>query len=172
MPGCIQPMSSPMMKRMLGFCCAVAGGAAIATPTTTTTRTSQMLRAYLMSRFLLFASIHCTLLRVTSTGGSWHHLPPDARRHVSFASDGRTDGRHQLTAGVVLRDMRERAGRIAALCQLGILVSRDEDDPCVRLLCQEHRRGGDAVEAGHHDVGDDHVGTELFRRPDQGIAVD
>jgi hypothetical protein len=28
MPGCIQPMSSPMMKRILGFCggcCAVAG---------------------------------------------------------------------------------------------------------------------------------------------------
>jgi hypothetical protein len=31
MPGCIQPMSSPMMNRMLGFCsCAEAG----ATPAT------------------------------------------------------------------------------------------------------------------------------------------
>src|SRR6187399_62575 len=26
MLGCIQPMSSPMMKRMLGFCCCAAAG--------------------------------------------------------------------------------------------------------------------------------------------------
>jgi hypothetical protein len=32
MLGCIQPMSSPMMKRMLGFCCCCAvAGAAITT---------------------------------------------------------------------------------------------------------------------------------------------
>src|SRR5262249_13852864 len=30
MPGCIQPISSPMMKRMLGFCCCAAAGAVAA----------------------------------------------------------------------------------------------------------------------------------------------
>src|SRR5881628_1402825 len=30
MPGCIMPMSSPMMKRMLGFCCCCAAAGRLA----------------------------------------------------------------------------------------------------------------------------------------------
>ena len=49
MAGCIQPMSSPMMKRMLGFGWAEAGAAAIAMPIASTTRASQILLVHLMS---------------------------------------------------------------------------------------------------------------------------
>src|SRR5580700_8428137 len=45
MLGCIQPMSSPMMKRMLGFaccCCAAAGVLATVTATNDANRASQM----------------------------------------------------------------------------------------------------------------------------------
>src|SRR5215471_18484977 len=31
MPGCMKPMSSPMMKRMLGFCCCCAAAGALVT---------------------------------------------------------------------------------------------------------------------------------------------
>ena len=34
MLGCIQPMSSPMMKRMLGFCCCCAAAGTLAAVTT------------------------------------------------------------------------------------------------------------------------------------------
>src|SRR4051812_33846631 len=34
MLGCIMPMSSPMMKRMLGFCCCCAAAGVLATATT------------------------------------------------------------------------------------------------------------------------------------------
>jgi hypothetical protein len=44
MLGCIQPMSSPMMKRMLGFCpcCAEAGMQAIVVATHNTTSAPQI----------------------------------------------------------------------------------------------------------------------------------
>ena len=42
MLGCIQPMSSPMMNRMLGFCCAEAGTAASPTAVNSASRTSQI----------------------------------------------------------------------------------------------------------------------------------
>ena len=50
MLGCIQPMSSPMMKRMLGFCCccAAAGRLAAVTAASDANRPSQMYLATLM----------------------------------------------------------------------------------------------------------------------------
>src|SRR5262245_19718596 len=53
MLGCIHPMSSPMMKRMLGFCpCwAEAGMLAIVVPTHATTRAPQIVLNMLMVGF-------------------------------------------------------------------------------------------------------------------------
>src|SRR5262245_31810553 len=49
MLGCIQPMSSPMMKRMLGFCCcwATAGVFTTSTATMEASRPSQVYLAML-----------------------------------------------------------------------------------------------------------------------------
>src|SRR5262247_897639 len=96
MLGCIQPMSSPMMNRMLGFGCAETGAEATATPITATTRASHILRECLMSRLLLFASVDCTLRRRPPAGGGasltvereethiarlvWRHGPPAPAR--------------------------------------------------------------------------------------------
>jgi hypothetical protein len=44
MLGCIQPMSSPMMKRMLGFGCAEAGMAASPTAVNSASRMGQIFR--------------------------------------------------------------------------------------------------------------------------------
>src|SRR5437870_3438709 len=55
MLGCIQPISSPMMKRMLGLaccCCAAVGVLAAVTAANDTNRPSQMFLAVLMVRFL------------------------------------------------------------------------------------------------------------------------
>src|SRR5262249_48724324 len=59
MLGCIQPMSSPMMKRMLGFacccCCCAAAGRLAARPTATNaTRAGQSLRMSFMEDLLTF----------------------------------------------------------------------------------------------------------------------
>ncbi len=56
MLGCIQPMSSPMMKRMLGFCCccAAAGALAAITATNDTSRPRQNFLVRLMASFLIF----------------------------------------------------------------------------------------------------------------------
>jgi hypothetical protein len=56
MLGCIQPMSSPMMKRMLGFCCccAVAGTLAAIAATNNASRPRQSLLVILMACFLSF----------------------------------------------------------------------------------------------------------------------
>src|SRR5262245_46524513 len=52
MLGCIQPMSSPMMKRMLGFCCCCAAAGMLATVTVASTANNprQMFPATLMAR--------------------------------------------------------------------------------------------------------------------------
>ena len=52
MLGCIQPMSSPMMKRMLGFCCCCATAGALATTPTArnANRASPRSRRTFMSR--------------------------------------------------------------------------------------------------------------------------
>src|SRR5271169_2118011 len=53
MLGCIQPMSSPMMKSMLGLgCCADAGRLPIITGATNASRPSQIFLAMLMRNFL------------------------------------------------------------------------------------------------------------------------
>src|SRR5580704_8860421 len=54
MCGCIQPMSSPMMKRMLGFCCCCAkAGTAAATKTAeAANKPSRIFLAVLMVYFL------------------------------------------------------------------------------------------------------------------------
>src|SRR6266699_452864 len=62
MPGCIQPMSSPMMKRMLGFCWAEAGLPARATTVNSASRASKTLRVYLITSLLLRKIVSCILL--------------------------------------------------------------------------------------------------------------
>src|SRR4029450_7245018 len=54
MLGCIQPMSSPMMKRMLGFCCccAAAGALPAITATNDASRPRQNFLVTLMASFL------------------------------------------------------------------------------------------------------------------------
>src|SRR4030095_781501 len=59
MLGCIQPMSSPMMKRMLGFCCcccccAAAGALAALAATNDASRPRQNFLVTLMASFLIF----------------------------------------------------------------------------------------------------------------------
>src|SRR5262245_17638458 len=56
MLGCIQPMSSPMMKRMLGFCCccAAAGRFAAIPMATNASRAGQSLRMSFMEDLLTF----------------------------------------------------------------------------------------------------------------------
>src|SRR4029453_9371513 len=56
MLGCIQPMSSPMMKRMLGFCCccAAAGALAAIAATNDASRPRQNFLVTLMASFLIF----------------------------------------------------------------------------------------------------------------------
>src|SRR5271165_2990753 len=56
MLGCIQPMSSPMMKRMLGLaccCCAAAGVLATITAVDNASRPSQIFLAIRMVHFLI-----------------------------------------------------------------------------------------------------------------------
>src|SRR5215472_5486981 len=52
MAGCIQPMSSPMMNMMLGFCCAAAGLAATATHVVSVMTTAMTFRRCFMPRLL------------------------------------------------------------------------------------------------------------------------
>jgi hypothetical protein len=73
--------------------------------------------------------------------------------------------------GVALQHVGERAGRIASLYQLGVLMDRDQDDPRARMLREERRRGGDAVEAWHRDIRDDHVVVGFVRRLKKSAAV-
>src|SRR5262245_14728550 len=64
MLGCIQPISSPMMKRMLGFCCgccAAAGTLAIVKPASDASRPSQ---GVLIMRMVLISS-NCEVWRLT-----------------------------------------------------------------------------------------------------------
>src|SRR5215467_5503675 len=50
MPGCIQPMSSPMMNKMLGFCCCAAAGMfAITREANSASRPRQTFLAILMT---------------------------------------------------------------------------------------------------------------------------
>ena len=80
---------------------------------------------------------------------------------MALAPDGHADRRHQLVGGGDLQHAGEGAGRVATLGQLGVVMHRDEHDPRFRPPREEHRRRGNPVEAGHHDVGDDHVGADL-----------
>src|SRR5690348_4480682 len=55
MLGCIQPMSSPMMKRMLGFCCA---DACVFAATTAAAPTSRLSQTFVLAFMLLSSSLH------------------------------------------------------------------------------------------------------------------
>src|SRR5271166_5466725 len=60
MLGCIQPMSSPMMKRMLGLaccCCAAAGMLVTVTATNNASRPSQMPLAMTIINLLMMFSV-------------------------------------------------------------------------------------------------------------------
>src|SRR5712691_289641 len=61
MLGCIQPMSSPMMKRILGFCWAEAGAPTRATTVSSASRASKTFRVYLITS-LLIKTVSCILL--------------------------------------------------------------------------------------------------------------
>src|SRR5215470_9640340 len=206
MLGCIQPMSSPMMNMMLGFCCAAAGPAATATPAVSTMSAATTFRRYFMPRLLPGARLrgrslhllHRCVCRVhaisrvlaQNVGGSGartirgitealRRIPdtsstPPARpasRDVSLATQDCLHRGHQLVAGAVLGDEAEGAGGLAPFYQLRIVVDGDEDDPHIRLLGDEGRRRRNAVELGHHDVGDDHVGMGSLCGTEEGLSV-
>jgi hypothetical protein len=95
----------------------------------------------------------------------------DVGRYVPFAPNSGPYRRHELLAGAVLGDIAEGAGRVAALCQLGVVVNGDEDDSRVRAHREKRRRGCDAVETRHHDVSDDHVWSGSLRCPDKCVPV-
>src|SRR5215470_10092288 len=93
MLGCIQPMSSPMMNKMFGFCCccAVAGVPGTDTAAHNASRPSQAFLGFI-TNFL-----HCWLLR---DGGGSHRpsLPPnagDAQQAVSMSSVAMAGNRQQ-----------------------------------------------------------------------------
>src|SRR5262245_17145707 len=73
MLGCIQPMSSPMMKRMLGFCCCCAAAGILATTPTATnaTRADQSFRMSFMQNLLTFQ-------------GSWERANEQPHRELLY----------------------------------------------------------------------------------------
>src|SRR5215510_14126801 len=79
MLGCIQPMSSPMMKRMLGFCCCCAAAGMLATVTVASMANNprQMFPATLMVRSFVDCPRRAGSLRPLSNRGR-----PDLREHA------------------------------------------------------------------------------------------
>src|SRR6266581_7528577 len=95
MLGCIQPMSSPMMKRMLGFsgCCAAAGMLDAITAASSVDKPSQQVLAGILRFIILLLS--------------WTHLgrrdPKPARgQHRNFAHPCYS---RPLTLGVALLNL-------------------------------------------------------------------
>src|SRR5262245_63710090 len=93
MLGCIQPMSSPMMNMMFGFCWAAAGPAARVRPAASATRAAAAFRRCLMPRLLSgfrecslhllqrhVRGVHATQL--PADGVALHGEPPGNARRV------------------------------------------------------------------------------------------
>ena len=176
MLGCIQPMSSPMMKRILGLPWAPA---APAMPSTTARVNASTPLVNLLLPFVMPDASGLIVVvpdRRRPLGNPGRRRSNVMRRRSAALNIGQSrwpgalgdtnrsrriaaHRRHQLMAGTVLRDVGERAGRVAALRQLGVVMNRDEHDPRVRTSREERRRRRDPVETRHHDVRDDHVGT-------------
>ena len=57
-------------------------------------------------------------------------------------------------AGQHLQNVDERAGRVAALPQVGVVVDRDKHHPCPEMAHQERPAGRNPVTPGHHDASD------------------
>src|SRR5271166_809843 len=77
MLGCIQPMSSPMMKRMLGLaccCCAAAGVLATVTAADNASRPSQMLLAITIINLLTVFTTRMGLGNLPPTRDRGHRL--------------------------------------------------------------------------------------------------
>ena len=87
---------------------------------------------------------------------------------MTFAAQGRANGRHQVFTRHHLQDVSQRARRQAALHHDRVAMDRDEDDACRRVLAKDRGRGRDPVETRHRDVADDHVRRQALGGADHG----
>src|SRR6266851_2969398 len=124
MLGCIQPMSSPMMKRMLGFCCAEAGALASPTAANSATRTSQIFRIFPIEPSLACPSVSCIIRRLPKQerevrGGAGD--PDSMRPQLPQCADPRPIG--ELQPGQVEGDLS--SDLVDGAAQLGDFVARE-----------------------------------------------
>jgi hypothetical protein len=71
---------------------------------------------------------------------------------VSLAAQSRPNGGHQVARSADLGHVAERAGRVSASWQLGVVMDRDEHHARGRTSGEERPHGHDPVASRHHDV--------------------
>src|SRR5271166_4059258 len=125
MLGCIQPMSSPMMKRMLGFaccCCAAAGMLATVTATNNASRLSQIFLTMLMVLLVLAAR---------DEAGSLRPITIEPMRLVAHSSPG----------AILYRSSRGRGelDRGGSLAFMTFLLPVHADCACTRATACRYR---------------------------------
>src|ERR1700741_2666081 len=148
MLGCIQPMSSPMMKRILGFCCAEACVFAATTAAAPTSRLSQTL---VLAFMLLSSSLHglCVVRDLANDAaesqvacGRVHILRVPRRGAVAPAVIGRAQMRAALDD--LAGDSCARLARIVAVLLAGaarILGNAARLGGVDLMLCRKPIRG-------------------------------